>query len=181
MCLMQWSPGGRALPFALSMDASNKGNGIPIAVRFYNASGAGITDSLIDFREQADETCGGICKFLVTSLEKAGLSLKRAVACSNASVNYGKHNSVFQKMQKDQLTLLKANCNCHVVHNTSKHAVKSFKFDIETLLLKVFKEFSSSSKCVEELKMFCEFFYQEYSKVLCHPLVRLVYSLGQIN
>ncbi|XP_037504964.1 uncharacterized protein LOC119381046 [Rhipicephalus sanguineus] len=169
-------PAGRNLPFALSTDASNKGNRklFPIAVRFYDVSGAGITDALIDFCEQADETSGGICELLATSLEKVGLSLERAVAYSadNASVNYGKHNSVFQKMQKDQPTLLKANCNCHVVHNTAKHAVKSLKFDVETLVLKVFKEFSSSSKCVEELKTFFEFCDQEYSKVLCHISVR---------
>ncbi|CAN7982582.1 unnamed protein product, partial [Ixodes hexagonus] len=82
-------PAGRNLPFALSTDASNKGNRkllaslpklFPIAVRFYDVNGAGITDALIDFCEQADETSGGICELLATSLEKVGLSLKRAVA-----------------------------------------------------------------------------------------------------
>ncbi|KAG0424923.1 hypothetical protein HPB47_027877 [Ixodes persulcatus] len=55
-------PAGRNLPFALSTDASNKGNRklFPIDVRFYDVNGAGITDALIDFCEQADETSGGI-------------------------------------------------------------------------------------------------------------------------
>lgn len=85
-----------------------------------------------------------------------GLSLERAVAygADNASVNYRKHNSVFQRMQKGQPNLLKANCNCHVVHNAARHTVKSLKFDVETLVLKAFKEFSSSSKCVEESNVF---------------------------
>ncbi|KAL1477424.1 hypothetical protein MTO96_035752 [Rhipicephalus appendiculatus] len=103
-------PAGRNRPFALSTDASNKGNRkpFPIAVRFYDVSGAGIADALIDFCEQAGETSGGICELLTTSLEKVGLSLEQAVACSadNASVNYGNHTSVFQKMLKDQPTLL---------------------------------------------------------------------------
>ncbi|XP_040062850.1 uncharacterized protein LOC120837503 [Ixodes scapularis] len=124
-------PAGRYLPFALCTDASNKGNRkhFPIAERFYDVNGAGITDAFFDFCEQADETSGGICELLATSLEKVGLPLKRAVAYSadNASVNYGKHNSVFRKMQKDQPHLLKANCNCRVVHNAAMHAVKSLK------------------------------------------------------
>ncbi|XP_040071626.1 uncharacterized protein LOC120844083 [Ixodes scapularis] len=167
---------GRNLPFALSTDASNKGNRklFPIAVRFYDVNSAGITDALIDFCEQADETSDGICELLATNLEKVGLPLERAVAYStdNASVNDRKHNSNFQKMQKDQPHLLNANCNCHVMHNAAQHAVKSLKFDVETLVLKVFKEFSSSSKCVEELKTFFDFCDQEYSKVLGHISVR---------
>ncbi|KAH7982874.1 hypothetical protein HPB52_007873 [Rhipicephalus sanguineus] len=65
-------PAGRNLLFLLSTDTSNKGNRklFPIAVRFYDVSGAGITDALIDFCEQADETSGGICELLATSLEK---------------------------------------------------------------------------------------------------------------
>ncbi|KAG0433914.1 hypothetical protein HPB47_019489, partial [Ixodes persulcatus] len=42
----------------------------PIAVRFYDVNGAGITDALIDFCEQANETSSGICELLATSLEK---------------------------------------------------------------------------------------------------------------
>ncbi|KAG0414438.1 hypothetical protein HPB47_008382 [Ixodes persulcatus] len=65
-------PASRNLPFALSTDASNKGNRklFPIAVRFYDVNDAGITDALIDFCEQADDTSGGICELLATSLEK---------------------------------------------------------------------------------------------------------------
>lgn len=71
-------------------------------MRFYDVSGARITDALINFCEQSDETSGGICELLATSLKKVGLSLERAIAYNvdNASVNYGKHNSVFQKMQR---------------------------------------------------------------------------------
>ncbi|KAG0426982.1 hypothetical protein HPB47_025939 [Ixodes persulcatus] len=49
-------PAGRNLPFALSTDASNKGNRklFPIAVRFYDVNGAGITDALIDFCIRVD-------------------------------------------------------------------------------------------------------------------------------
>lgn len=86
-----------------------------------------------NFCEQADETSSGICQLLATSLEKLGLSLKRAVVyrVDNIYVNYEKHNCVFQKLQKDQPNLLKANCNYRAVHNAAKHAGKSLKFDVE--------------------------------------------------
>ncbi|EEC03574.1 hypothetical protein IscW_ISCW003255 [Ixodes scapularis] len=65
-------PAGRNLPFAPSKDASHKKikKLFPIAVHFYNVNGAGITDALIDFCEQVDETSGGICELLATSVEK---------------------------------------------------------------------------------------------------------------
>ncbi|KAG0432211.1 hypothetical protein HPB47_021055 [Ixodes persulcatus] len=77
-------PAGRNLPFALSTDASNKGNRkpFPVAVRFYDVNDAGITDALINFCEQADETSGGICEVLATSVEKIDFPLER-VACDS--------------------------------------------------------------------------------------------------
>ncbi|KAH9383231.1 hypothetical protein HPB48_024300 [Haemaphysalis longicornis] len=84
-------PAGRNLPFSLSRYASNKGNRklFLVAVRFYDVNGAGITDALIDFCEQADETSNGISELLEKRLDKVGLSLERAVAygADNASVN----------------------------------------------------------------------------------------------
>ncbi|KAG0432065.1 hypothetical protein HPB47_021205 [Ixodes persulcatus] len=79
---------GRNLSFALSTDASNKGNRklFSIAVRFYDVNGAGITDALIDFYEQADETSGGICELLATSLEKNFVSWARPGPFKNAAV-----------------------------------------------------------------------------------------------
>lgn len=67
------------------------------------------------------------------------------------------------------------------MHNTAKYAVKSLKFYVETLVLKVFKEFSFLSKCVEELKTFFEFCDQEYSKVLCHISVRWLSSFTALD
>lgn len=45
-------------------------------------------------------------------------------------------------------------------------------FDVETLILKVFKEFSSSAKKTEELKSCFEFCEQEYQNVLRHVVTR---------
>jgi len=44
-----------------------------------------------------------------------------------------------------------------VIYNAAKHSMKVIKYDVETLVLKVFNEFSMSSKRVDELKEYFEF------------------------
>ncbi|KAG0429774.1 hypothetical protein HPB47_023296 [Ixodes persulcatus] len=75
-------PAGRNLPFALSTDASNKGNRklFPIAVRFYHVNGAGITDTLICFCEQADETSRRHLRTLGNKFGQGGSSFR--ASCS---------------------------------------------------------------------------------------------------
>ncbi|XP_060855011.1 uncharacterized protein LOC132932654 [Metopolophium dirhodum] len=54
----------------------------------------------------------------------------------------------------------------------AKHSMKVIKYDVETLVLKVFNEFSMSSKRVDELKECFEFVQQDYHNVLRHIPVR---------
>lgn len=42
----------------------------------------------------------------------------------NAPVNFGCKSSVFTKLKTFNKNLIKANCNCHVLHNTAKYALK---------------------------------------------------------
>lgn len=96
-----------------------------------------------------------------------------AYGADNASVNYGEHCSVFQKLKSEyKSSLTKANCNCHVMHNAAKHCLKTLSFDVEGLVLKVFSEFSQSAKNTEQLKSCFEFVGQEFHQVLRHIPVR---------
>jgi len=65
------------------------------------------------------------------------------VYADNASVNYGKHHSIFTSLNTIQARL-KANCNCHVLHNAAKYACKQLTYDVEQLVVKVYNEFSVS-------------------------------------
>ena len=114
----------------------------------------GVTDRLIDFYEDSDETSDGISAKLLKVLAANGLATDNLVSygADNASVNYGKHHSVFVSLKRVQPRLLKANCNCHVLHNAAKHACKQLTYDVEGLVLKVYNEFSSSAKRLDELK-----------------------------
>lgn len=103
-----------------------------------------------------------------------GLTLNNVVSYSadNASVNFGKHNSVFTRLNEEKTNLIKANCCCHILHNCAKFGFKLLKYDVESLVLKIYSDFSSSSKNSEELKTFCEFAQHDYSEILRHIVVR---------
>ena len=90
----------------------------------------------------------------------------------NASVNFGKFNSVFTKLQSVKPTLIKANCLCHVINNMVKNASKAFKVDVESVVIKIYNEFSSSAKRTENLKSFFEFVDLEYQDLLRHVPTR---------
>lgn len=125
----------------------------PVSVRYFSIK-SGVTDRLIDFYEDFDETSDGISRKLLQVLEENGLETRNLVSygADNASVNYGKHHSVFVSLQAKHPHLRKANCNCHVLHNAAKHACKQLPYDVESLVIKVYSEFSSSAKRLEELK-----------------------------
>lgn len=90
----------------------------------------------------------------------------------NASVNYGKTNSVFQKLLALNNKLIKSNCQCHVIHNAARNTCKALSFDVENLACKVFAEFSNSAKRKDELKQCFEFMDMEYEEVLRHVPTR---------
>jgi hypothetical protein len=147
-------------PFSVSTDASNKGNRkfFPLAIRFFYVN-VGISDYLLNFYEETDESSASITSTIVAALQRQGLDLQNVIAygADNASVNYGKNCSVFQKLKELQPNMIKANCNLHIIHNEAKHSLKKVTFDVETLVLKVFNSFSCSAKNVATLKECFEF------------------------
>lgn len=89
------------LPFSLSTDASNKGNRkfFPLAVRFFDLK-EGAKDYLLDFYEEPDETSESVFNTILRAIENLGLDIQNITAfgADNASVNYGKNCSVFEKL-----------------------------------------------------------------------------------
>lgn len=162
-------------PFSISTDASNKGNRkfFPIAVRFFDPQD-GVFDYLLDFCEEPDESSAFITDTILNVLNKLNLNLLNMVAygADNASVNYGRNCSVFQKLKHLQPSVIKANCNCHVVRNAAKHSMKKLSYDVETLVIKVFNQFSCSAKNVQSLKECFNFFQLEFKNVLQHISIR---------
>lgn len=74
-------------------------------------------------------------------------------SADNALVNYGIRNSVYQKLLEKypETTIIKSNCNCHVIHNAARTAMKKLIYDVKNLVLKMYEEFSNSAKRIKEL------------------------------
>lgn len=164
------------LPYSIGTDASNKGNKklFPISIKFFDVEGQGQTDGLLNFVEQPDETSQAIYGLIVDTIKERELKCSRMVSFSgdNANVNFGKKSSVFTKLRDQMPKLVKSGCNCHIIHNTARNAIKTISYDVETIVLKVFKEFSISAKKNEHLKECFAFCDLEYQNILRHVTTR---------
>lgn len=69
------------------------------------------------FCDEPDETSASITDINVNVINKLNLNLPNMVAygSDDTLVHYGCYCSVFQKLKP---SVIKSNCNCHVVHNT---------------------------------------------------------------
>jgi len=172
------------LPFSVATDASNKGTTkcFPIVLRYLHFE-EGVQHALLDFYSDSNETSEAITNQLLAKLEMSGLDVKNmsAYAADNASVNYGKHNSVNQKLKLAQKDVLPANCLAHILHNATRYAAGSLDFDVENAVLKVYSHFSMSASRTAQLKEFCEFVEVEECNLLRHVVTRWLSLLPSID
>lgn len=170
--------------FSVGSDASNVGNmkTYPYAVQYFNTE-TGISKKLLDFYEDPFESSKDVFRKIKEVTENNGLNLTQITAYSadNASVNYGVNNSVFQKLRMTNDHLIKANCNCHVINNCVKYALKALSVDIESIIIKTFNEFSSSSTKTEKLKECFLFASVEYKNLLRHVPTRWLSLLPALD
>ena len=163
------------LPFSIQTDASNQGNRkmFPLAVQYFTPKD-GVTNKMLDFVENADESAAGIVALIEQSLDKFGLKLDQVTAFSadNTNVNYGIHNSVFTNLKKKHKYLLQGNCHAHILHNTVKYALDQLTVDVENVVLKIYGHFSMSAKRRESLKEFCDFCDVQFQEILRHVTTR---------
>lgn len=170
--------------FSVMTDASNKGNikTFPLLLRYFHQE-KGLKTSLLCFYSLNSETAISIADSLKKQLLDSGLDLKHITAycADNASVNFGKNNSVFVELKKVSEDLIPIGCNAHILHNTAKKACNILKIDIESVIIKIYNEFSSSSKKVAELKEFFEWTDTEWAELLKHVPTRWLTLLPAIE
>lgn len=166
-------------PYSICTDASNKGNKkmFPVVIRYFHKE-KGTQNAILDFYEDPNESSRAIADQLIKCIQDNGLGNNKLVSygADNASVNFGKFNSVFVHLKTDLNwpSLVAGHCNAHILHNTAKFGLKLLPYDVENLVLKVFAEFSSSAKNLQTLKDFCTFVEVEYSTILRHVPTRFL-------
>lgn len=169
--------------FSIATDASNKGNRkmFPLMVQYFTYEG--VHSKLIDFYECNVETSKSITDEISTRITAFGLKIENvsAFCADNANVNYGRKHSVYTLLKNDNENIVGANCCAHISHNVCKHGSEKLKIDIETLVIKIYNHFSSSSKKREELRDFFEFVQLEWQELLRHIPVRWLSLLPAVE
>ena len=161
--------------FSVASDASNHGTTklFPLSLRYWTPD-LGLKSKVLDFYEDSDETSATIHQQITSKLKENGLELDMisSYSADNASVNYGKNKSVYQKLKADNSVIVKANCMAHVVHNCAKNAGDRLNIDIESVVNKIFSHFSVSAHRTEALKSVFAFVEEEYHAVRRHVPTR---------
>lgn len=162
-------------PYSVSTDASNKGNikTFPIILRYFRKE-KGLQIKLLSFFQLESEKSQDISNMLKLKLKKSGLSLLNATSfcADNASVNFGKNQSVFVELKKENPRMLGIGCLCHVIHNSIKNSLPILVFDVEVIVMKIYNHFSSSTKRTASLKAIFEFCDLQWCEMLRHVPTR---------
>lgn len=171
-------------PFSISTDASNKGNvkTFPLIVRYFDHN-IGVKTGLLSFISLEAEDTKTISNALTQQIAVNELSVKNITAygADNANINFGRTKSVFVELNKINGNIIPAGCNLHILHNTAKKACNCLSIDIESIIIKIYNEFSSSTKKTTELKEFFEWTETEWSEMLRHVPTRWLTLLPAIE
>lgn len=156
----------------------------PLVVTYFDIN-EGIKHRLLDFYEDDYESSEAIYQRILNILNDKHLDTNKisAFSADNANVNYGKNNSVFQKLTSINPSIIKANCFAHVLHNASKYAFKIIppKFDLDVLVNKCYAEFSCSTAKTRELKKCFNFFDINYISLSKNVLTRWLSLHGALS
>ncbi|CAF4692644.1 unnamed protein product, partial [Rotaria sp. Silwood2] len=104
-----------------------------------------------------------------------------ALGADNTNVNVGENHSVYSLFKEESPDILKGNCYSHILHNSVKHAHRALPIDVEQILLSIYSHFSRSTKCINELKQYYEFYEQDFklqrSYITLVDLYRIITSI----
>ncbi|KAL6490104.1 hypothetical protein MHYP_G00004490 [Metynnis hypsauchen] len=114
--------------FSVASDASNHSTTklFPLSLRYWTPQ-LGLKSKILDLYEDNHESAATIHRQITSKLEENGLQLDMisAYTADNANVNYGKNNSVFQKLKADNSGIIKANCMAHICLHSAPEELKA--------------------------------------------------------
>lgn len=154
----------------------------PIIARYFLPL-EGIKTRLIDFSNMYRETGKDIFDVLKSTWEKWNIRDKISLFCGdNCPTNFGNvdrvhgEKNVFARLQQEiGDNLVGVGCILHILHNAPEDAISSvLPFDIQNVLVLIYKRFYKSTKQTEALKEFCNEMSMEYSKVKGCPKTRFL-------
>nr|XP_012606182.1 uncharacterized protein LOC105863530 isoform X1 [Microcebus murinus] len=170
--------------YSISSNVLNHGNKkvFPLALRYFDLKN-GVSNRLLDFYEDFNETSENIKQKIVDILSKYKLDFSHlsAYSADSADVNYNKFHSVYKLLTKENEKILPAECPAHLVHKTAKKGCDLLSYDIEAFIMKALGYFSVSSKHAEALNEIFDFVEMEGDRLLRHVPTRWLSLLPAIE
>lgn len=173
----------------ITIDASNKGDlqMIPVMVRYFLPH-KGVQVKMLDFQSVPGEKSEILTNQIFDIISKYKISDKIIGFCAdNCNTNFGgvarrgKNNVYFRLKELLKRNIIGIGCVAHIIHNCIQNAVDILPFDIEVLVVKIYKYFYIYTVRVTELKEFCQFANVEYQRVLKHGNTRFLSLLPAIK
>jgi hypothetical protein len=141
----------------------------------------GVKTFKLDVKEITDEKSDTIANAIIESAKNWGIEKKIvALAADNIVTNFGGvtrggSNNVFHHLKNNYgRDLLGIGCNAHIVHNAFDAACNKLNFDIEAIVVKIYKHFYIYTVRVESLKKFCENNDVQFSMLKSHSSTRFL-------
>lgn len=175
----------KANSITLLTDTSNRKHVklLPILARCFDEE-KGVQTFKLNVKNIPGEKSETIASELSSSAKEWGIEKKIiAFAADNVVTNFGGitrggTNNVFHRLKSSlNSNLLGIGCNAHIVHNAFDAACGTLSFDIEAVVVRIYKYFYIYTCRVETLKSFCNVNEVEFSMLKNHSGTRFL-SLG---
>lgn len=169
----------RKIPYlSVSTGSCNHGDKkiFPMVIKYFDHLKCGIQTRLLDLRETSNETPNAIATFLEEHLEKYELKDKvTSFSGDNRNTNFGGLNrgvktNVYQILKSNvNSELLGIGCPARILHNSVHHGLDQCTlFDVDSLCVKIYNNFSIYTVRTKELESFAEFMEATYRPLLYH-------------
>lgn len=149
------------VPFlSVSTDASNHGaeKMFPVLIQFFTIND-GICSKMIDLQTLPNERAQSIWSLLAETLNKFNLFDKCiAYSADNCNTNFGgvkrvgKENVYKLLKEKSNINLIGIGCPIHIIHNDARQGLDALVFDVQSIVMKIYKHFSIYTVRTESLK-----------------------------
>lgn len=153
---------------------------LPIIIRGFSEF-LGVVNLKLDVKSIPNETSDTISTELLATAKEWNITEKLVgFAGDNCNINFGGVrrtgiNNVFHKLKTEvKHGLVGIGCTAHIAHNALDAAVDQLPFDIEAIVVKIYKHFHIFTVRVERLKSFCDEVEVTFSMLTNHSSTRFL-------
>ena len=123
---------------------------LPIGVQYFNMV-YGAVNFIICFFENAGESADGMLRCMRKNRDNVQLDLERVPCFLADSANCDFGANINTNIPTLNYSVIKVNCNAHILHRSVKSALQGLNVDKENTILKIYGHYSLSAKRFETL------------------------------